>query len=147
MKVTFVPTNINILLAINEFRCYEAKIEESEKAGNHRELNPGHLWLELAALCHWAMTAETTTNPLYVWHRWYWMPQLHNWQPLSMCCHSMCRQNSISTCAVYIEDCEGWWLAGCRGAMAEHWQLKPDVSWVWLLTTTRLSLSSAFHKI
>ena len=32
--------------------------------------------------------------------------------------------------AVYIEDCEGWWLAGCRGTMAEHWQLKPDVSWV-----------------
>ena len=25
------------------FRCYEAKIEESEKAGSHWELNPGHL--------------------------------------------------------------------------------------------------------
>ena len=25
------------------FRCYEAKIEESEKAGSRRESNPGHL--------------------------------------------------------------------------------------------------------
>ena len=52
MKVMFVPTNINILLAINEFRCYEAKIEESEKVSNHRELNPEHLWLEPPVLCH-----------------------------------------------------------------------------------------------
>ena len=28
---------------------------------------------------------QTTTNPLCVLHRWYWMPQLHTWQPLSMC--------------------------------------------------------------
>ena len=27
-----------------EFRCDEAKIEESEKAGSCRESNPGHLW-------------------------------------------------------------------------------------------------------
>ena len=37
---------------INEFRCYEAKIEESEKAGSRRESNPGHLWLEPPVLCH-----------------------------------------------------------------------------------------------
>ena len=29
---------------INEFRCYEAKVEEDEKAD--RESSPGHLWLE-----------------------------------------------------------------------------------------------------
>ena len=34
------------------FRCYEAKIEQSEKAGSLQELNPGHLWLELPVLCH-----------------------------------------------------------------------------------------------
>ena len=28
---------------VKEFRCYEAKIEESEKAGSCRESNPGHL--------------------------------------------------------------------------------------------------------
>ena len=37
---------------LNEFRCYEAKIEESEKAGSRRESNPGHLWLEPPVLCH-----------------------------------------------------------------------------------------------
>ena len=26
-----------------EFRCYEAKIEESEKADSHQETTPGHL--------------------------------------------------------------------------------------------------------
>ena len=38
-----------LMLEINEFRCYEAKIEESEKkvkkAGSRQESNPGHLWL------------------------------------------------------------------------------------------------------
>ena len=33
-----------LTLEINEFRCYEVKIEESEKAGSRRESNPGHLW-------------------------------------------------------------------------------------------------------
>ena len=32
-----------LTLEIKEFRCYEAKVEESEKAGSHQELNPGHL--------------------------------------------------------------------------------------------------------
>ena len=31
---------------------------------------------------------------------------------------------------VHIEDCEGWWLSGCRGSVAEHWQLNLEVSWV-----------------
>ena len=34
--------NSNIIM-INEFRCYEAKIKESEKAGSHQESNPGDL--------------------------------------------------------------------------------------------------------
>ena len=29
---------------------------------------------------------------------------------------------------VHIEDCEGWWLSGCRSSVAEHWRLKPGVS-------------------
>ena len=40
------------LAEINEFRCYEARIEESEKAGSSLELNPGYHWLELPVLCH-----------------------------------------------------------------------------------------------
>ena len=51
--------------------------------------------VELRTLLAWAASAlplshdnRTTTNPhnpLYVLHRWYWMPQLHTWQPLRMC--------------------------------------------------------------
>ena len=39
-------------LEIKESRCYEAKTEESEKAGSCQELNAGHLWLEPPVLCH-----------------------------------------------------------------------------------------------
>ena len=41
-----------ILCMIKEFRCYEAKIEESEKTGSCWESNPEHLWLEPSVLCH-----------------------------------------------------------------------------------------------
>ena len=34
----------------NKFRCYEAKIEESEKAGSCQESNPGHLACAASAL-------------------------------------------------------------------------------------------------
>ena len=34
----------NVVLIINEFRCYEVKIEESEKAGSHRESNQGPIY-------------------------------------------------------------------------------------------------------
>ena len=33
-----------------KFRCYEVKIEESEKAGSHLESNPGHLACAASAL-------------------------------------------------------------------------------------------------
>ena len=61
-----------------EFRCYEVKKEETKKASCRRESNPGHLWLEPPALCHWATTAwqpPTPQNPLLVLHRWYWLLQ------------------------------------------------------------------------
>ena len=37
---------------INEIGGFEAKTEESEKAGSRCESNPGHLWLEPPVLCH-----------------------------------------------------------------------------------------------
>ena len=46
-----------------------------------------------AGIQRWGMTTGQPSNcqpPLYVWHRWYWMPQLHTWQPLRMC-----HQNSV----------------------------------------------------
>ena len=47
-------------------------------------------------------------------------------------------RHSVTTCAVHIEDCGGWWLSGCRGSMAEYWWLKSEVSWVRLLVTAGL---------
>ena len=74
------------------FRCYEVKIEESKKASSCRESNPGHLACAPSSLPlnydNW--TTISHHNPLYILHRWYWMPQLHTWMPLSMC-----HQNSI----------------------------------------------------
>ena len=40
------------------------------------------------------------------------------------------KHSVATTCAVHIEDCEGWWFFGCHGSVAEHWRLKPEVSWV-----------------
>ena len=45
----------------------------------------GHLWLEPPVSCHDSRTTTRPHNPLYVLHRWYWMPQSHTWQPLSIC--------------------------------------------------------------
>ena len=47
----------------------------------------------------------------------------------------------------YREDCEGWWLPGCHGSVAEHWRLKPEVSWVQLLVTADLVTFLYFHLI
>ena len=49
LQIKLLPTTV---IVINEFRCYEAKTEESEKAGSHWESNPGHLWLEPPVHCH-----------------------------------------------------------------------------------------------
>ena len=32
-----------------------------------------------------------------------------------------------TACAVYIEDCESWWLSGCHSLVAAHWLHKPGV--------------------
>ena len=45
------------------------------------------------------------------------------WQYILSGCH-VCNS---PTCAVHIEDCEGWWLSGCRSSVAEHWLHKPGV--------------------
>ena len=47
---------------------------------------------------------------------------------LSCQCSARCATEAFSpTCAVHIEDCEGWWLSGCRSSVAEHWLNKPGV--------------------
>ena len=48
------------IFKLKEFRCYEGKIEESEKGSSRHELHPGYLWLEPSVLCYWATTAGQT---------------------------------------------------------------------------------------
>jgi len=47
-----LSTPLKQVHTMNEFRCYEAKIEESEKASSYWESNPGHPWVEPPVLCH-----------------------------------------------------------------------------------------------
>ena len=42
-RIPDVGVALRIAVCNEKFRCYEAKIEESEKAGSRRESNPGHL--------------------------------------------------------------------------------------------------------
>ena len=49
--------------------------------------------------------------------------------------------------SVHIEDCEGCWLSSCRSSVAEHWRLKPEVSWVWVLAAAGLFTSFYFCLI
>ena len=51
---------------------------------------------------------------------------------------SMFHQNSVRCRPENTEDCEGWWFSGCHGSVAEHWWLKPEVSWVRLQATAGL---------
>ena len=48
---------------------------------------------------------------------------------------------------VDIEDCESWWSSGCYGSVAEHWWLKPEVSWVRLPATAGLFTFLYFRLI
>ena len=41
-----------LMLEVNDFRYYEAKIEGSEKADSRQESNPGNLWLRPPVLYH-----------------------------------------------------------------------------------------------
>ena len=50
----------------------------------------------------------------------FWCHMLSGWQV----CDWSTQYHLCSTC-------EGWRLSGCCGSVAEHWQLKPEVSWVW----------------
>ena len=61
----------------------------------------------------------------------------------SMCCQNTVRGRPENlhqerTHIDWIEDCEGWCLSGCHGSVAEHWRLKPEVSWVQLLVVVGL---------
>ena len=93
-------------------------IEESESAGSRWELNTGPLGCPAGALSL-SYDNQTTTGlhiPLYAW-----CVQLSHYS---------------TTCAVHIEDCEGWCLSSCRGSVAEHWLHK--LAWVRFQATVSL---------
>ena len=68
---SFIALN-NVVWNKEKFRCYEAQIEESEKAGSRRESNPGHLACAASTLplSYDNRTTTSPHNPLYVLHRW-----------------------------------------------------------------------------
>ena len=45
------------------------------------------------------------------------------------------------------KDCESWWLSGCRGSVAEHRWLKPEMSCVRLPATADLFIFLYFRLI
>ena len=70
-----------------------------------------------------------------------WDENRGEWQPLSMCQAARCVTETFSTtCAVHVKQCEDWRLYGFRGSVADHWRLKPEMSWVrfWFSTTAGL---------
>ena len=98
---------------------------------------------------HWATATgqPQTLTILYVYS--IGGTECLTWQPLSLS-HQKGQPLTnfwLSGCQVWdwgiqyylhIEDCESWSLPGCRSSVAEHWRLKPGVSWVRLQTTASL---------
>ena len=122
----------------SEFRYYEAKVE---KVGSHRELNPGYLWIEQPVPAIEPRLPDNHQLSIYCTGSTEWLSRTPGSHSVCACRHSMCSQNSITTCAVHIEYCEGWWLASCRSSMAEQRRLKPEVSW------DRLPAAAGFFSI
>ena len=79
-----------LTLEINYIRCNEAKIEESEKAGDtgSRTQDTYDLSRQCSATEPQQPDSEKwkPRKPLYVLHRWYWILQLHIWQPHAAKC-------------------------------------------------------------
>ena len=73
-------------------RCYEVKIEEVKKpaVAGIRTQDTSGLSHQCSATEPWQLATTNPHNHQYVLHKWYWMPQSHTWQPLSMC-----HQNSV----------------------------------------------------
>ena len=160
-----------LMLEIKEFRCYEAKIEESERpVVAWGRTHAGQLWLQPPVFCHWATSAEQPPTPTILYMYCTGGTQCLSHTPGS---HSVCAIKTplgvdqkigvrkttqhgfypdgenfpvnpySTTCAIHImQDCGGWWWSGCCGSVAEHWQLK-----VWLLATTSLLAFLYFRLI
>ena len=76
----------------------------------------------------WAFRVRRQLRMDFSWWKFFFLMAHTEWL----------RHSLYTTHAVHIEDCEGWWLSGCRGSVAEYWGLKPELSWVWLPATALL---------
>ena len=115
------------------------------------------IWSMLRASC-FKMQINLEDFVTCLLHRWYieCLMQSHTQQLLSMCRQNFVRgwpenflhqewthacwvvflRASTASTAVHTEDCEGWWLSGCRGSVAEHGsssQRCPGFNSWWLL--------------
>ena len=107
----------------------------SEKAGSRQESNPGHLWLQPPVLCYSAMTARQPSTLTILYTCCTGGTECLSCTPGS---HSVCAVRTLLEVDLLHQDCEGWWLSGCRGSVAELWRLKPEVSWIRLPVTAGL---------
>ena len=126
---------------LNEFRCYEAKIEESEKQDTsckYSATDPRQLDNHLPS--HYSIHGTECLSRTPGHHQNSIRGQLAN----PLCQERTCAEWFLTLNAqsilpqakntwVHIENCEGWWLSGCHGSVAEHWLLKLVVFWVRLL--------------
>ena len=91
---------------IEECRCYEAKIEECR--------------------CYEAKIEECRRYEAKIEECRRYEAKIEE----RRCCETECLSHTPVRTSVRIEDYGGWWLSGHRSSMAEHWRLKPEVSWV-----------------
>ena len=73
-------------------------------------------------------------------------PQIAHCQQWYNSYHGYMKVNWLLFCMRQLS-CGGWWLSGCRGSVAEHWQLKPKVPWVRLPATAGLFTFLFFRLI
>ena len=127
---------IYVQFRLNEFRCYEAKIEEVKRPPGVEPRTP---FASALPLSHDSWTTTYPHITLYVLHRWFWMPQSHTWQPLSMCHQNSIRGRLVNS--LHQErTCAEWFShSKCSEHLASSWKYMNTYRRLWGLLVVRLS--------
>ena len=106
-------------------------------------------------LSHDSRTTTNPHNPLCVLHRWYWMPQSHTWQPLSMCYQNSVRgwpenslhQERIASSWGHSQILSRSFLHSCeiKSGSGLGMRLRKEPCWVVFLTLIDSRRLPAFH--